>query len=155
MRSLISGIQPARVVLLGAIAAVSIAAIAVIQVRNSSPPSIATQAVPTTAGSIEERWGVRFTQIGVTADGGLIDVRYQVLDPDKATVLTRDEDHLPVLVDEGSGKVINSAALMPNHNVQAGRTYFVLYRNTDGAIAPGNQVSIVLGGQRLEHLVAW
>ncbi|HEV7665592.1 MAG TPA: hypothetical protein VGQ62_18820 [Chloroflexota bacterium] len=122
---------------------------------TTAPGSIVTNALPTTAGIIEERWGVRFTQIGVTADGGLVDVRYQVLDADKAQVLTSDEEHLPVLLDEGSGKVINSAALMPNHNLQAGRTYFVLYRNTDGAITPGNQVSIVLGGQRLEHLVAW
>jgi hypothetical protein len=119
------------------------------------PPGTTPQARPTSPQAIEERWGVRFTQIGVTADGGLIDLRFQVLDPDKALAMIDDVERLPVMVAEGSGQLVNSALPMPaRHELAAGRTYFLLYRNGAGAIKPGEPVTVVVGEQRLEHLLA-
>jgi hypothetical protein len=105
--------------------------------------------------AIEEQWGVRITQVGVTADGGLVDFRYIVLDPDKALAMLQDEKTLPTLVTEESGAIVNSAALMAHkHELVAGRTYFLLYRNTKGAIKSGTPVTVKIGELRLEHVVA-
>jgi hypothetical protein len=110
---------------------------------------------PVDMGAIEEQWGIRITMIGVTGDGGLIDVRYQVTDADKAAAFLGDAANQPILVDEASGAVVRVAALMANkHDIQAGRTYFLLYRNTNGAIQRGSSVSLVIGEQRLEHVIA-
>ena len=112
--------------------------------------------------AIEERWGIRVTQIGVSADGGLVDFRFVVIDPDKALAMLQEEKNLPVLIAEENGAVVNSAALMAaRHTLQPGRTYFLLYRNTRGAIQSGSAVSVVFAdpaasGQtmRLEHFKA-
>jgi hypothetical protein len=119
------------------------------------PPTTAPNTGTVSAQAIEERWGVRFTQVGVTADGGMIDLRFQVLDPDKALAMIDDVERLPVMVAEGSGQLVNSALPMPaRHELAAGRTYFLLYRNGAGAIKPGEPVTVVVGEQRLEHLLA-
>ncbi len=105
--------------------------------------------------AIEAKWGVRVTQIGVTADGGMVDFRYLVLDPDKALALVDNLKNVPVLLAENSGTSVNSAALMPaKHNLNPGQTYFFLYRNTNGAIKPGTPVTVKFGDLNLEHVVA-
>ena len=105
--------------------------------------------------AIEEQWGVRVTQIGVTADGGLVDFRFIVLDPDKALAALQDVNKLPVLVAEDTGTVVNSVALHGReHNLNPGQTYFLLYRNTGGAIKPGGAVTVKFGDLLLEHVVA-
>ncbi|MBI5030108.1 MAG: hypothetical protein HZB51_06240 [Chloroflexi bacterium] len=129
-------------------------------VFTASSPTALT---PPTNPVIEERWGVRVTQIGVTADGGLVDVRFVVIDPDKALAMMQEEKNLPVLVAEESNALVNSAAMMSaRHTLQPGRTYFLLYRNTRSAIKPGAQVSVFFRDPlsndgktiRLEHFIA-
>jgi hypothetical protein len=105
--------------------------------------------------AIEQQWGIRVTQIGATADGGLVDFRYIVLDPDKALAMVQDVNNLPVLIAEDSGTLVNSAALMAaKHDLAPGRTYFFLYRNTHGAIKSGTPVTVKFGNLTLEHFVA-
>ena len=109
------------------------------------------------SSAIEDRFGIRFTQIGVTADGGMVDVRYQVLDPDKALPLPEqvDQQNPPVLVADANGARLSATALMPTkHELITGRTYFILYQNTNGAIRHGGRVTIEVDGLRLEHAPA-
>jgi hypothetical protein len=105
--------------------------------------------------AFEQALGVRLTQLAVSADGGLVDVRFLVLDPTKASDLTRTPSSVPRLVVESTGEVIQSAALMgAKHDLRAGRTSFLLYRNTGGAIRRGTLVSIVFADLKVEHVVA-
>jgi len=103
--------------------------------------------------AIEDRWGIRVSQIGVTADGGLVDFRFVVLDPDKALAMMQDVNNLPVLVAEDKSGIINSAAMMPTkHELTPGKTYFLLYRNTQNAVKPSALVSVLFSNDlRLEH----
>ena len=106
-------------------------------------------------GEIETRWGVRVTQVAVTADGGLVDFRFLVIDPDRALDMIQEEANLPVLKAEGGDGIVQSAAKMaPTHDLVAGRSYYILYRNTGGAIEPGRRISVVFDDLRLEHVVA-
>lgn len=108
-----------------------------------------------TSPAIEAKWGVRVTQIGVTADGGMVDFRFVVLDPDKALTMMQNVDDLPVLIAEDSGTLINStAAMATRHDLNAGQTYFLLYRNTEGAIRPGTSVTVKFGNLALQHVIA-
>ena len=105
--------------------------------------------------AFEQAYGVRLTQLAVSADGGLVDVRFLVLDPVKAAQLTADATAIPRLIVEETGAVVQSAALMgAKHDLRAGRTSFLLYRNTAGAIRRGTLVTIAFGDLRVEHVVA-
>lgn len=112
----------------------------------SAPPTMPT------SPAVEERWGIRVSHVGVSGDGGLVEVRFVVLDSDKALALM-DEENLPVLRAEGTGIVVRSAALMTSHRAVApGRSSFLLYRNTRRALTPGSFVTIVFGDLELEHV---
>ena len=125
-----------------------------IRAWSASQPAPNADVVPTNP-AVEDRWGVRVSQIGVTADGGLVDFRYVVIDPDKALAMVQDVNNWPVLIAEDTGTVVNSAGLMAaKHSLAAGRTYFMLYRNTRGAIKPGGAVTVKFGDLQLEHVVA-
>jgi hypothetical protein len=135
--------------------AVGLAAVAVLVVRDPFGLASARSSSTTmpTSASIEARWGVRFTQIGTSADGGMVDVRYVVLDVDKAMSVAATIQATPLLVDEKSKRVIFAVAMKAHaHDLHTGGRYYLLYRNTKGLIAPGRQVTITLGGLQLKHV---
>ncbi len=122
---------------------------------NKAPAATATYTIPTSP-AIEAKWGIRISQIGVTADGGMVDFRFVVIDPDKALELMSKADNLPILAAEDSNVYVNSAALMSTrHALNPGTTYFMLFRNTKGAVKPGTKVSVLFPDElKLEHITA-
>jgi hypothetical protein len=139
----------------GAAALLLVAAglIAISTALRAAPPS--PSAFPMNP-QVESRWGIRPTLVAATADGGLVDFRFIVLDPEKASALLGTEENLPVLRTEDRGTLVNSAAAMAGgrHDYAAGHTYFLLYRNTNGAIRPGTPVTILIGELKIEHVIA-
>jgi hypothetical protein len=134
------------VILVGALIGLRVASTA------SSPARPA--AMPTNP-AIEDRYGIRISMVGATADGGLVDFRFVVVNPDKALAMLQDEAQLPVIVTENTGTLINSATLMvAKHDLTPGGTYFLLYRNTQGAIKHGTPVTVKFGDLKLEHVIA-
>ncbi|WP_393174757.1 hypothetical protein [Nonomuraea marmarensis] len=102
---------------------------------------------------VEQQYGVRFTMVGVTADHGLLDVRFIVLDPDRATDMLSDPARLPDVVVESKGKALPSPALTPMiHDPVAGRTYYVLYRNSGGVVRVGDTVTLAFDQASLRHV---
>ncbi|CAN7153019.1 hypothetical protein LJR027_000070 [Terrabacter sp. LjRoot27] len=100
--------------------------------------------------------GVNLTLLGVTAEGGMIEFRYQVVDPDKASLLLHQDDRRPILVAEDSGVTLAMLSRPHNHkaDLKAGGTYFFMMANTRNAIHDGTKVTVIVGGVRLEHVVA-
>ncbi len=108
---------------------------------------------PASAEAVEAKYGIRITHIAVLADGGLIDFRFQVLDPDKALPLF-SLDGRPLLYSEATGKEVDSLYHPPmSHDVVAGQSRYFLYNDRGGAIQRGMSVSVVLGDLRLEHII--
>ena len=117
----------------------------------------------------EDALGVRVLHVALTADGGMVDVRYRVTNPEKAAFLgggsheiTTPEDIIdsPLLIDEASGYAVMEARLHQMGRLQkqrgapqAGLTYFILFSNTGGLIKPGSKVALAVGDARLEHLL--
>lgn len=103
---------------------------------------------------LENTWGIRLTNVAVTANGGVIDLRFQVVDPDKALGILQAEN-FPALIDEASGKALNKAVGHGGHNssFKAGRTYFMLYQNNGSLLDPGNRITVKIGEIVVEHVI--
>lgn len=108
------------------------------------------------SSEIEEKFGVRFSLLAVTADGGMIELRYRVIDEGRAANFGHYSETAPMLIAEDTGDVVDVTIMgLHNHRVEPGRQYYVLYRNTGRAIESGRPVTIALGDLELEHVVAW
>jgi hypothetical protein len=109
-----------------------------------------------TSSEIEEKFGVRFSLLAVTADGGMVELRYRILDEGRAANFGHYSETAPMLIAEDTGEIVDVTIMgLHNHRVEPGRQYYVLYRNTAGAIESGRPVTIALGDLELEHAVAW
>ena len=137
---------------------VALAVAGVLIWRSAPAPAPASPAAPgalPASPAIEQRYGVRINMVGVTADGGLLDLRFTVLDSDKAMAMHQDLSIQPYIIDELTGAKIDSSPTMSHkHQLNVGLTYFELYRNPKGVVQPGRLVTVVVGDERLEHLVA-
>ena len=108
---------------------------------------------PAQIARLEAAWGIRIANVGVTADGGMVDLRYQVLDADKALGLTDPEGH-PVMVDQASGTLIDrGGAHGHGASLRAGSTYYMLYLNPAGVLKPGSRVRLQIGEVVLDNVL--
>ena len=115
-------------------------------------PQLQSNGVPINL-EIEERFGVRFIGVHVVGRSGLIDLRYRVLDVGKAKNFGHFTETSPMLIGEGNGKTVEVTIMgLHNHRVEAGRSYYILYRNTDNALKPGEKVTLQIDDLRLEHV---
>lgn len=127
--------------------------------EDEAPLSAATNAPlswqrpPVTGQGLVQRSGVRLVQVAVTGGGGLLDVRFQVVDPNTAAAL-HDRATPPAIVDEASGVVANR--LLMNHSgsgrFKAGVTYYLIFENPGNLIGRGSIVSVLLGNAQVEHV---
>jgi hypothetical protein len=101
--------------------------------------------------AMESSLGVRFTQAMVVADGGIVELRYTVLDAQKASEFQNDVHHPPVLRSEKrSGHPLYRTALMKQgHELRPGQTYYVLYLNNHNAVRRGETLEIAAGARTL------
>ena len=100
----------------------------------------------------EAKTGIRITRISVVADRGLVDVRFVVLDPQKANRFVGDSDHTgtgknkqsaPKLRSATRKAIVGQLVSMHSHTAfQAGQTYFLLYLNPNGKVRQGDQLDL-------------
>jgi hypothetical protein len=107
-----------------------------------------------TSPEIEATYGVRFTEVNVTAAGGMIQIRYQVLDSGKAGAI-HDEEATPHILDARGTDF--SLPGMPGHThigpvKAAGTTDFVLLANAGGEVKHGAVVTIKMGKLELHNV---
>lgn len=100
-------------------------------------------------------YGIDLNLIAVTAAGGLIEFRYQVVDPDKADRIVHDPVLAPAFVVEETGETLVMSAPPHHHGaeLQLGGTYFFLMANAHNAVHQGALLTLVIGDMRVEHLV--
>jgi len=143
-----------RAVIVLALLALVAIGVRVVLARGSDDVRSGTEAV--SSDVFATRSGIMVDLIAVTAAGGLVEFRYQVVDPDKAARLVHDETLRPILVveDTGATLVMSSRPHKGMADLQLGGTYFFLFANANNAVREGNQVTIIIGDVRLEHLEA-
>lgn len=103
------------------------------------------------SGEVETKAGIRVTRLSVAADGGLLDLRYVVLNPNLAQAWTGDTNHPPVLGNERSGTRFDRvAAMRDGHDLRPGQTYYLVYLNQGGEVHPGDHVDVTVAGVTLK-----
>ncbi|MHB0869032.1 MAG: hypothetical protein ACYC5J_06195, partial [Chloroflexota bacterium] len=111
---------------------------------------------PTT---VETKWGFRVVRLAVVAGGGLVDLRFEILDPNKADPVLNPSQAV-LLLDEASGRTVGTARFSKIGELrqrptawETGKLYYMGFSNSGGLIKPGSSVSLIVGDYRLEHLV--
>ena len=105
--------------------------------------------------TFEAAYGVRFDLVGVTAAGGLVDLRFTVVDSEKASHLFHDDTTSPMLYLQGSGSVLRMKhGMIHRLNLVTGGRYFVLFSNAGGVVQAGTSVSVVIDDLRTEPIAA-
>jgi hypothetical protein len=99
------------------------------------------------------RSGVRIVRVTAAGGGGLLDLRYQVVDAGAASAV-HDAATPPALVDERTGGVIAGLFMGHMHHgrPKAGVTYYLVFTNPGNAVHSGDRVSVVLGDALLAHV---
>ena len=117
-------------------------------------------AMPTNP-QIEQQWGVRVVLVQLLADNGLVEMRYLVVDANKAARLHADSTSLaliPWIKVEGTGLAIKSQSVMYHfqHGVGQGldgQTYSIIYGNANNVLHAHITVTIVMpDGLELQHV---
>jgi hypothetical protein len=104
--------------------------------------------------ALVQRTGVRLVHVAASGGGGLIDVRFQVVDPDAAAYL-HDEATPPAIVDEATGVVANELLMGHSHSgsYTAGVTYYLIFVNPGNLIQRGSRVSVLLGDAQVPNVL--
>lgn len=105
------------------------------------------------ADGLVQRSGVKITVVAVTGDGGLVDLRFKVVDPDRANAL-HDPRTPPAVVDEQSGLVVHELFMDHSHSgpYKAGVTYYLVFNNPGNWIHRGGRVSVLLGDAQVRDV---
>jgi hypothetical protein len=113
----------------------------------SAPAHPPAQLPPPSA--LESQYGIQIAQVGLAASGGLVDVRFRVLDAVKVKALLDNPANAPLLI---SG---DKPPLQPPHHALRGARYakgqvfYILYPNVRSLIQPGVEVTVAMGEARL------
>ncbi|MGV8040682.1 MAG: hypothetical protein AB2L07_11560 [Thermoanaerobaculaceae bacterium] len=106
-----------------------------------------------------QAWGIEISSLRTTAAGSMLDVRYRVLDGEKARAVLNPNVRL-ALIDQTSGKVLAvpsggkvGALRQVARNPQVGKIYALLFGNPGRLVQSGSRVTLVAGEQRVKDLV--
>jgi hypothetical protein len=145
--------------LVGVLIAAGIGALALwLPQRSSAKPSTVPppewQRPPVSASGLAERSGVRLVRVAVTGGGGLLDLRYQVVDPSKA-VTVHEAETPPAIMDERTGLVLNRLLMGHAHHgaLKSAVSYYLIFENTGNWVRRGSKVTVLLGDAQVEHVV--
>jgi hypothetical protein len=119
--------------------------------------------------AIESGWGIRFTAVLLEADRGMVDVRYQVVDPATSGRIHGGKSgvdpkaqlaNLPsMILESGHGRLTASSAMMHFEHFHfqtelVGNTYSLLYGNAGGLLHLADRITIHMSdGLELPHVV--
>jgi hypothetical protein len=120
---------------------------------SASPPQAVVEKIPpiVSAAGLAQRNGIRIVHVALTGAGGLVDLRFQVLDSDKAASI---HGAPPEMVDERTGAVVDQLLMGHSHKgaLHVGQTYYLIFENPGDFVHHGSRVTVELGGLRVRHV---
>jgi hypothetical protein len=116
------------------------------------PPNWIRPAV--SAEGLAQTTGVKIRFVAESGGGGLLDLRFTVLDPDKAHTI-HDAKTPPAIIDERSGIVLDRLFMGHSHTgpFKPAVTYYLVFENTGNWVHRGSKVTVLLGNAQVEHVV--
>ncbi len=123
-----------------------------------APVPVVVAPAPPAAPALPSAFGVEFLGTKLSAADHVVDLRYRVIDAQKAAPLL-DRKVKPVLVNDKTGRryyvpqppivgALRQTARAPA-SVQVGRTYFMIFANPDRELKAGDQLALYVGDQRV------
>ncbi len=99
----------------------------------------------------EDVTGIRVVRVAYSAGGGLLDLAYQILEPDKSVAL-HDDDLPPGLFNDRTDTVLLQRFHDHAHDrdLHQAIVYHELLVNSEGAVELGDKVSVLIGRWRLD-----
>jgi hypothetical protein len=139
-----------------------LAALAFIALDQPSPSQAAApeaaQPKKTVVADPEKNAGIKIVSLRPTSAGQMLDLRFQVVDPEKSKAVL-DKNKKAYLLDGKTGKTLpvpvtksgpmRQTTLKP----EAGRVYFMLFANPGGMVKEGSRVSLVIGDFRKDDII--
>jgi hypothetical protein len=120
--------------------------------RTISPQ---TEITSITQNAFEEKSGLRVQLLAVTAAGGLVDLRLQIVDAEKAKAFLDNHANFPAL-HVGDDVVLQTSeeavAAAQDIQIENGKSIFIMFPNTGNVIKPGDPVKIIFGNLQLETI---
>jgi hypothetical protein len=118
--------------------------------------AVAPAAQPMT--TLEDTWGIQVCSMRLSMGNSAVDLRYKILDPEKAALLGRGKTPA-FIVDRSTGRKLimptppKEGAFPPSSiKLVAGRTYFAMVSNQGGTLKSGSEVTVVVGGSGTTNL---
>lgn len=99
--------------------------------------------------ALEVQAGIQIAQVGLTAHGGMVDVRFKVLDAGKAKALLGNPANAPMLIAGDQPPLHPPHHALKGARFAPGQVFYILYPNARGAVQPGVDVSVAMGDARL------
>ena len=111
---------------------------------------------------LEKKWGIKLYGIRWTAAGYMLEMKFRVLDPDKAFPLLKRDVKRYVVV-EKSGAVLEvpftqklgslKSSVRTSNMVKKDYNYIALFANPNKHVNSGDKVTLVIGNFMAENLV--
>jgi hypothetical protein len=121
---------------------------------DTSSHAIKTVKSPPLPSALEVQYGIQITQLGLTASGGLVDVRFKVLDAGKARKLLGNPANAPMLMAGDKPPLMAPHNALRGAKFGPGQVFYILYPNLRSAIKPGTEVTVAMGEARLGPVTA-
>lgn len=153
-----SGALPVNKFLIPAIILVVVLLVGFLAYRRAQKPEapveshqITTISQDTLAGD----YGLRVQLVAVTAAGGLIDLRLQIVDAEKAKSFLKDPINFPALrLEDDVFLRVSEDVAKQGIQYENGKSIFLLYPNAQNVVKPGDPVTIVFGDLQVEAIKA-
>lgn len=106
----------------------------------------------------QKKFGIRVVSLRPTAGGRMLDLRFRVVDPEKAKAVL-NKNKKAYLLDGNTGKTLTvpvtkaGAMRQTTLHPETGRVYFMLFANPGGLVKEGGSVSLVIGDFRTDDLI--
>lgn len=138
---------------LAAVGIVGLVVLGIMRVANARDSARPDPAGPAEIAAFEDTLGIRLGHVGLVADGGIVQVRYQVIDATRAAPLA----HAVAIIDEDSGTTLKTRfehGGHGHHSLDSGVVYTEMIINAAGALQRGDLVTLQVGDNEIAHLVA-
>jgi len=105
------------------------------------------------ARELMSRMGVRIVQVASTGGGGLLDLRFQVVDAARAAAV-HDRAKPPALISEENGVVVSDLLMGHQHKgaLKAGHVYYLIFENPGNLVRRDSRVTVLLGNASIPHI---
>ena len=128
-----------------------VASLAFLSLRKS--PSDAPARIPITQSALEEEYGLHVNLVAITGAGGFVDVRFKIVDGEKAKAFLSDKKNFPALL-VNDDLVLNASEDAKSQEIRFydDGNIFILYVNSANAVKRGSQLRILFDDTVLDPI---